>query len=353
MGRVSWACLLFSAVAFPASGGELVELDLAKQSPGSTVTLSVGPTFRHLRVVNRKPLAAYEFEVLDEIKPIEPLDATGVDGAPAALAPSGTPCSTLLTTAGSLETATNEDEVGRLITKLEADIAAKTCNDVGTLTTVRGLMSRTVFDLPAAYIVRPGHTVTFRVTRSEGDKKLVWKLILDGGSRGLWLTSFGATFVPDRDETYFTQPTEDGKFAIVPEERHTGLKSVPSVFFSWLPASRQGSSWAFGPTAGLGVKGDRPAVFAGVTVTYNWNLGLVAGVAAVQETRLDGKYRDTTPPQVVAEPLQGDQLNQKVYRARWFVGVTFRFGLNPFGDGSGSAKDASQGEKVSESGRGK
>ena len=117
-----------------------------------------------------------------------------------------------------------------------------------------------------------------------------------------------------------------------------GLKTIPAVFFSWLPRSRQGSDWALSPSAGLGVKGDRPAVFLGANLTYNWNLAVAAGAVLLQETRLNGKYTETQPPQTIAENLSDDQLHSKTFRVRWFAAVTFRFGSNPFGGGDGEKK---------------
>lgn len=115
------------------------------------------------------------------------------------------------------------------------------------------------------------------------------------------------------------------------------LKLVPSVFFSWLPASRQNSDWSASFSAGLGVKQDTPAVLAGLSVTYNWNIGIFLGAMIAQETRLLGKY---TVGQAITEDLTNEQLTQKVYGPRPVVAVTFRFWSNPFSEPGAGATSA-------------
>jgi hypothetical protein len=71
--------------------------------------------------------------------------------------------------------------------------------------------------------------------------------------------------------------------------------------------------------------------------TYNWNINLTAGLAVIQESRLNGKY---SVNQEIADNLTPDQLQKTVFRPSWFVGATFRFWSNPF---EGGGKTAGQG----------
>ena len=66
---------------------------------------------------------------------------------------------------------------------------------------------------------------------------------------------------------------------------------------------------------------------------------------------MNGRYRETDPTQVVSDNLSSDQLNVQTARFQPFVGVTFRFGSNPFtssgGDNAGKTDsgDAQKGQE--------
>jgi hypothetical protein len=320
--------LLLVLAAAPLAAADTLTLDLAKQAPGSSVTVPAGasPAIQ-FRIVSRLPEAAYSYsleETIAEIPPFPPVTA-GFRARDMA-------CEALFEKSKSLPAASDEDAVAALVDEIEKALAAKECTDPQFVGAIQVNLARTRFDVPGVYQVGPGRTLTLTVSREAGgDKKLSWVLIVSGGERGKWLVTYGVAVAPDEDERYYTSPTSDGKFAILPETPSDGLKAIPAVFFSWLPRSHQTRDWSVSPSAGLGVKDDRPAVFLGASLTYNWNLAVAAGAVLVQETRLNGKYQATDPPQVVAENLSEDQLLSKTYRVRWFAAVTFRFGSNPFG----------------------
>jgi hypothetical protein len=337
--RTSAALLLALAVARPATA-QVYVLDLSRQAAGSTLTLSgaVGSTAT-FQVINRRPNADYSYSVLDRIREIGAFDVP----SGAALQGPATTCEALVTKALGLNAAETEAAVGNEVRAIRQALEAGTCEGNATaLDEIQKELDKTVLFVPQVYTVRAGRDLVLTVSRADGDSTLIWTLVVEGGERGRWLTTFGVMFAPHRDETFFAEATDDQKFAIKKEIRRDQLKTVPSVFFTWIPRSQQNRSWAHGPTAGLGVHDDNAAVFVGYGTTYNWNLGLVGGVAAVREQRLQGRY---TEGQIVSENLGAEQLNRHTTHVRWFVGATFRFGSNPFSqnDGGGNNEDAEEG----------
>ena len=303
-------------------------LDLAAQAAGTSVTLpapvSGDVTFR---VINRRPDQDYTFSIVDKIEEIAAFASPGVNK----FAGSPTDCQSIVAIAKSLDKDTKESDIGSHVAQIQQALGAGACSDPNSLRDIQEFVARTTFDIPGSYSVPPGHDMTLTVARTEAGKALNWTLIVQGGSRGTWLTTYGATVVPDHNEDFFSQAAaQQGQFNIVRLTNRNPLVPIPSVFYSWIPRSRQDKNWFVGPTVGLGVKSDRPAAFLGLTLTYNWNLGVVAGLALVQEDRLNSKYVETFPPQTVSENLSSDQLNAQTSHVRPFVGVTFRFGSNPF-----------------------
>lgn len=159
-----------------------------------------------------------------------------------------------------------------------------------------------------------------------------------------WLTFYGFNYINSGDQTYFAKAsgtTAPVTYTITPQANRNPWAFAPSIYFMWLPAKnfdnplarafawRDTSSDVFGGvSAGLGFDTSNPIVFAGYGVGWGYNVMLTAGFVMHKEKRLDGQYM---PGQVVTENLTADQLLQDTYRSRFYVGLAFRFGSNPFG----------------------
>jgi hypothetical protein len=247
-------------------------------------------------------------------------------------------CDPIVTDAESLGKATSEPQVADTVRKVRAAVGTGTCKDAAKLAKVNEWLAKTVYLIPDRRVVREGVEIVLTVTRGEN----IWTLVVSGGPRGLWLTTYGVSIVPSRDEPHFAKSVGDDKFVITAETEIDDVRMIPSIFFSWLPRKRMLGDFAFGPTAGLGLTKDKAAVFGGVGVTYNWNLAFIAGAAVSPHTRLNGRY---TAGQEVGEALSDDQVNRQAFRPTWLIALTFRFAGNPFGggdDGGGESEETEQ-----------
>lgn len=316
--------------AAPAYAQQTIDLDLGGPA---TVTLPAPSAPVRLRIINRIPNKDYTVSVMTHVTPIDGL--APVTGGATLAGPSS--CSQLLTEAEDLDGATapkSEKEVKGAVESIRLRLASGGCSDSQSVQAIQLALARTMIEIPGVQTVGEGSELVLTVIRVEGTTTLTWRLTLQGGSRGKWLTTFGMAFAPNRDTQYFTRgigATGGAPFVITKEEDMGGLKPIPSVFFSWMPRSRQDRDWAVGPGAGFGLEGgNRPAVFAGLSATYNWNIGVIAGLAMVPEKRLNGRYSDTTPPQSVSADIDAAALHVTTVSARAFFALTFRFGSNPF-----------------------
>ena len=167
-----------------------------------------------------------------------------------------------------------------------------------------------------------------------------WRVRLDSTGRGIWQTTYGFTFSPNRDQEYFSQQTGDDEFSVRRKTRdERSLTFLPPVFFTWLYSSQAFANVQHGPTIGLGVtagtEGGRLAALGGWALRFNQNIGVVGGFGFYPHRRLDGQYQEG---QVIKENLTADQLNHDSIRMNVFVSLTVRFGASPFG-GSGAPKE--------------
>ena len=308
--------IVFAVLTVRTAAADVIVIDLGSDD---TLTVPVAPGPLRVLIRNRLPRMNYDIVVRREVIPIADLPKVGA----AALA--GGDCSGVMTLVRDIEGAPDEKKIAEVTAAIRAEMGHAKCTDEEIKLVNEGL-ARTESEV-GTYPVSAGEQLTITVTRGDGKKK--WTRVASAGARGVWHTTYGAATVPDGDERFFVQTKANGKFEVVAERDREGLKVIPTVFFTWLPASRQLRNWSWGPTAGLGVKSDRPAVFAGWTFTYNWNLGFTVGAGVVSETRLSGRYK-ADPAQELAQTVADDALHTHVYRPRWMVAVTFRFGSNPF-----------------------
>jgi hypothetical protein len=326
--------LALTAGAHAAKADEVV-IDLGRQAtdtpakvparPGDVVTIMLKN-----RIPDQRYLVTVERRVIDIPALQSPLAApTGrTDG-----------CQPLRVQAAQLSKPETDDEtkVADLVEALERALERGDCKDPDALTAIGSAIAMTLGPAPGAYGLKGGEELDIVVTRTRSGKTKKWETIVSTGPRGKWLTTYGFATIPNRDRKFFAKSDGNAKFLITPEEKPDDLKLVPSAFFIWLPTARQLSNWSPGLSGGLGVKQDNPAVFLGASLTHNWNLSVVAGLAVAKQARLNGRY---VPNQEISDGLSDDQLNDRVFRATWMAALTYRFGSNPFADsgGSGSPK---------------
>lgn len=323
--RIVLAIAVFAAAPAAARAQQTVEVDLAKSS--AQTRPAPGPEIQ-FRIVNRLPGKDYKISVVDRIIEIDAFIApTGTRTA------GGDKCSDLLLQAENLDVTPakggpkDEADVATRVKAIDAALANGDCKDGAVVQSIGVAVAKTRLDVSGTFHVADGHELVLTASRQEGDKPLTWTMTVQGASRGKWITTYGLAFVPDKDEKYFTAAAAD-KFTITAEARRGGLKPLPAVFFTWLPRSRQDADLVVGPTAGFGLEGgNRPAVFGGLSLTYNWNLGFVAGAGVVPERRLTGRYE---AGQIIATDLSSEALHTNVVEVRWLFAFTFRFGSNPF-----------------------
>ena len=314
--------LLLSAASTYA--GQRV-LDLAT-APGSKVSLTAPEgevvTFK---IVNRIPSKPYTITVELRAIPIPPLPKP--EGL-LRLSPGTTdPCAPILTQARSLANAKDEADVGTTVRKIRAVL--DTCTTPDPRAEIDNWLAQTEAIVPGAFVVHPGVEVALTVVRDDR----IWAMVVSGGERGQWLTTYGVAIVPSRDKPYFLKPIGGDKFKVTAEQESDDLHLIPSVFFTWLPRKRMLGDFAVGPTAGLGLSKSKAAVFAGIGFTYNWNLSFIGGLAVSPHTQIDGRYKADDE---LSETVADDQLNREVYKPTWVFALTFRFAGNPFGGGDGA-----------------
>jgi hypothetical protein len=194
-----------------------------------------------------------------------------------------------------------------------------------------------------------GERLTVTVTRKKDDQsnpprwgEKTWKFVFTTGPRGEWNASYGFAFLPERNEEFFAKEQDDGTFVVTRQSESSDLDVEPAVFFTWTSAKRQGKAWTWGPTAGLGFDLSEPTVFAGYSWTYNRNITFIAGAGVHQRSRLDGTFEEG---QVLEQTLTPDQLeDDEGFGVSGFVGVTLRFGKNPFKGGGDDSKDKGNGD---------
>ena len=295
-------------------------------SPGDVITFTL---------VNKLPFAVYTVIVEERVIPVPVFPKPeGLQGGFA-----DDSCDAILKDAESLAAATSEAQVGEIVQKIRVALAPGACKTPAKLAKINEWTALTIQPLPDRYNVRAGIEIVLTVSRASN----TWTLIVSGGERGTWLTTYGISVVPSSDEPHFTKAVESDKFVVTAETELDDVRMIPSVFFSWLPRKRMLGDFAFGPTAGLGLSKDKAALFGGIGLTYNWNLGFITGVAVSPHTRLRGRY---TVGEELDEALSDDQVNRDVFRPTWLTAITFRFGGNPFGggdeDAGGDAGDQSK-----------
>ena len=327
---IAFCLLLFTSVSAtaqvtpPAPEATRVVLDLA--GTGS-LSQTVDPATYVVVLENRLPHARYGVVIRKELIPIAAIafDPIGSLG-PLGRAELAGPCPELTEATDALVGSTSESEIPAKRAAVEAAKAAG-CSDAAVKRAAEAALASTSQSL-MPQVLHDGERLTVTVTRAAGDEVLTWTLVVETEPRGEWLTSFGVSFLPDRDERFHTEPAGDDKFTIVEDNADRALKPpMPSVYFNWLSSKQKRRNWSWSPTIGFGLDDEAIGVFGGVSLSYNQNISVIGGVAVSGQQRLISRY---TPGQEVGENLNDDQLHELDYRVAPFVAVTVRFDRNPF-----------------------
>jgi len=328
---IAFCLLLFTSASAtaqatpPAPEATRVVLDLA--GTGS-LSQTVDPATYVVVLENRLPQARYGVVIRKELIPIAAIafDPIGSLGFLGRTELAGT-CLALAEATSTLVGSTSESQVPARRAALQALVNQGGCNEAPTAEGASIALASTSQSL-MPQVLHDGERLTVTVTRAAGDEVLTWTLVVETEPRGEWLTSFGVSFLPDRDERFHTEPAGDDKFTIVEDNADRALKPpMPSVYFNWLSSKQKRRNWSWSPTIGFGLDDEAIGVFGGVSLSYNQNISVIGGVAVAGQQRLISRY---TPGQEVGENLNDDQLHELDYRVAPFVAVTVRFDRNPF-----------------------
>jgi pimeloyl-ACP methyl ester carboxylesterase len=311
-------------VLWAADARAQTQIDLAATLAGDTI--SINPGSLSLVVANRLRARTYRVTVNVEAVPIPPLPPVQL---PVRETVATAPCQALIDATGALSSSKDEAEVAQAVREIERRLSDAKCADVAVVTAARDAVNgtRRVLD---PLVVASGEQVKVTIERLAMDGNAVdktWTVTFSTGARGQWLTTYGFAFIPDRDERYFSKAAGANAFVITKERDAGGLTPAPSVFFSWLSRKAALGNWSISPTAGLGLTDKLPSVFGGVSVLFNQNIGVAAGIGLYAQKRLNGRY---AADQQIEENLGDDQLHRVVYLPNVMVAATYRFGSNPF-----------------------
>lgn len=317
--RVFMLFVALMAAAVPARAEKLV-VDLAGRVPAATYSRPAGTMIQFV-VRNRLPGESYKIVV--EVRSIDiPALTAPTFGALA----STDPCKPLLDDVKAVYAAKDEKALAQPMAHIRDAVAAGTCNaNPAIALKLRDTIAATDLVVPGEYEVSAGEEIVLTISRGDA----AWVTTISGGPRGKWLTTYGATVIPDKSRKMVLKGDAESGFVITPERDPEGPRVLPSVYFTWMSAPSQRRDWSHGPTAGLGVDDKAPGIFAGWSATYNQNLTFLAGISLAQHKRLRGQYAEGD---VLKESLESDQLLEGVYKPTWMIGITFRFGDNPFAE---------------------
>ncbi len=333
------ACAVMISTLVPSSllAADSLSFDLAAQAPGTTETEALEPGSYRVRILNRMPNSIYEVSLDIETMDIDPLTLPSASRTTSrtGFCPDA---ETLLSQA--LDTARSEREVASEIAKFRKAAVDENCDEsvVAALEVIITTSTTRIVPRARAMAVQKGERLVVVVTRrdDDGNDEAVWKRIYSTGSRGEWRITYGFNFIPNEDETFFTEQSDtDPAVFIVTEDRdRREWDFAPSFFFTWLPNSKRNRTWHWGPTAGLGFDLDDPIVFAGLGGTFNENVMLTGGVVFHKQSRLIGRYE---PGQEIGTSLDPAQLAEETYDVNVYIGIGFRFGSSPYETTGGAA----------------
>ena len=246
-------------------------------------------------------------------------------------------------------------ETDRAEATTEADIkrAVETWTSAGSgctpaqQKTLADYIERTTTKTLGPYVLGQGESLVATVSRGTGDGEEKWVQTVATPAPGEWRMLYGFNFVPSRDRTYFLESDGNGKFNIKRERNDNELNFVPTIFATWHSRRALLSGSGFAMSGGLGFDSADPVVFAGPSWIYRENFALNVGLVMAKQKRLNKQLDEDTP---VTQNLSDEQLHSSGYHPNLYVGVSLRFGKNPFkkapaeqeGEGEGEGDDGEQ-----------
>lgn len=324
---VVFAVLLFADYRLAEAQGFEIDLASAATDAGRA---SVNPGTHVVTFSNLLPGRAYSLSIQHHSLPPDPLPASVIPRGLASATERAMmeTCPAVNKAIADLLAATAETHVAALSAALQAALD-QGCADQAIEDRAKATLARTTRSMTVT--IKEGEEVEIKLWRdatAESQPAAQWTLVLTGPARGQWVTTYGFSFAKNGDERYYAKGIENGKFEIAAEREIESATLVPSIFFTWQSRKNELRNWSIGPTVGLGVADSAPAVFAGLGITFNRNIGLVIGGSMLKEMRLAGQY---TKDQILQEALTSEQLHTKVWRPVLAVSVTLRLDGNPFG----------------------
>lgn len=278
------------------------EVDLAESGAATTRTVDSGTTVGALLVKNRLPHGIYNLSAIRRAIEVEPLPLPEFKRPAEEKAPGRM----VLDPCRDLRDAASEAEVDLIL-----ESSGLECPLTTSIHSVGLKVGR-------------NEELVITIVRVEPSPK-TWVLTFTTGRDGKWYTTYGFTFLPNRDKRYFARPEEEG-FSIAEEKDREDLDFRPSILFHYqLPRTHNHSL-----VAGLGYDLENIALFGGYGYTFNSNVTLTAGLAIHEKTELVGRYEVGDP---LAEAIDSAQLVSKTFAPNFYLGISFRFGSNVFGGG--------------------
>ncbi len=319
-------------VAANAASAQELKVDLASD-PGTEQIEQTPPGDYTILIVDKAPKNAYSVQIEVNFTPIAPLPPP--DKSVESRDPT---CSKLVGYVDDIRNSDDEKFVSGLVSEIRRILKDKTCTDEVVTNAANSAVDVTEQKIDdRVYTLANGQELKVTVSRDSGKDGKKWTFIFRTPSPGRWFSSYGFVFVPNQDERYFSklkQGTTD-KYLVTRAAHNSGNDFSPSLFYSWLPASRETMGWSFGISAGLGFDQSNPIVFVGPMGTFHQNISLLFGAVVHKQKRLNGMY---SPEQEIGENLTEAQLTEQTYRANVFFGLSFRFGSNPFTTDSSASK---------------
>lgn len=309
----------------------ILTLDASTATSDESVD-TIGAGRYRLRAINLVPAFLYRLQWTVQASPIPPLEAARQGFAGDSAKPAKV-CEPLVEAIGIVDELTQEKDVPGPLAHLQAilvvmpDSVKRVCSVLVAAAEVQ--IKRSQLDDPATIEVKNGQYLRVTLTRLDGGSSVrQWKQRYVAPRKGAWITSFGiaAIVLPDGNENRpHVAKGDSSSFTLTPKKRGTGLTAAPFVTYSWLPEPTGVSVVVSG---GLGLdKTSTPAAFLGTGVAVNSNLVVSLGATLTQVLSLNGKYESG---EVVTTNLTDDQINEKTWRVRPFVGLSWRFATNPF-----------------------
>lgn len=190
------------------------------------------------------------------------------------------------------------------------------------------ILQRTKMDIKKNFKLKPGEKLEITIIRTDNDAE--WTYTFNAGKRGTWLTSFGFSFISNilkqQEEFIVKRISSDSEIVSTFRPARSEFNFAPSIFYSWMPYAKENDTWVYGISGGIGVNLESPVVMFGFSLTYNWNLNLMLGVAGHIINKPSESYSEFQ--KIDASDVEA--LNRKSVVFDPFIGFSFRFDSNPF-----------------------